>query len=52
MKKLCEVCDKIIDTVEDPYFKIGTQYICDDSVDVECILTFCAWNRKNADKSE
>ena len=52
MKKICVVCDKVIDTKEEPYFKMGTKYICDDSVNVECIITFCAWNRKNEDKTD
>jgi len=52
MKKICVVCGQEINTKYQPYFKIGSKYICDDTVNVECITIFLSWNRKNEDKTE
>ena len=52
MKKLCNVCGREINTKEQPYFKIGAKYICDDTINVGCCVTFLSWHRKNEDKTE
>jgi len=52
MIKICTVCGQEIDTKEQPYFKIGSKYICDDTVNVDCCTIFFSWHRKNEDKTE
>jgi len=52
MSKICAVCGQEIDTKNQPYFKIGNKYICDDTVNVECITNWVGWHRKNEDKTE
>lgn len=52
MIKICVVCGQNIDTKSQPYFKIGSKYICDDTINVECITNWVSWNRKNEDKTE
>lgn len=51
MLKTCEVCGDTINTKEQPYFKFGNKYICDDTVNVECVVNWCGWHRKNEDKT-
>jgi len=52
MNKICTACGQEIDTKNQPYFKIGNKYICDDTVNVECITNWVGWHRKNEDKTE
>jgi hypothetical protein len=52
MKKKCVICGQSIDTKEEPYFKIGRDYICDDTVNVECCVNYLGRHRKNEDKTE
>lgn len=49
MIKRCLVCGKEIDTKTMPYFKFGKDYVCDDTVNVECIVNYDGWHRKNED---
>ena len=51
MIKKCFVCGKDINTKEEPYFKFGSQYVHDDTINVECIVNYCSWHRKNEEKT-
>lgn len=48
----CVICGKPIDINKEPYFKFSKIYICDDSVNVECIVNWCGQHRKNEDKTQ
>ena len=51
MIKECVVCKEKIDTKEEPYFKFGNDYVCDDTKNVDCIVNYCGRHRKNEDKT-
>jgi hypothetical protein len=52
MIKYCEVCGNPINTKNEPYFKFGNKYICDDTINVECIVNWCGQHRKNEEKTQ
>jgi len=52
MTKTCVICGQKIDIENQPYFKMNNKYICDDTVNVECITYYVSLFRKNEDKTE